>query len=537
MGKPDSRRGSLGLFVIVVLAGAGTMIVELAAVRVLAPWFGTSAAVWTNVIGVVLFALAFGYLVGAQLAARERPQASLALALFAGAAFTAWLPSLAGPVAGFFLPSGVTLARAGDLLIWGSLATSFALFAPAALALGCVGPLAVECLHRQSGEHAGSAGGRVLCASTLGSLAGTFGTTHYLLPTLGIAWTFYLAAAVMASLGVLSWWLARPRSTLGALPLLLAGSAVLGHGYGGPQLGEDTRLLESIQSPYQFVRVVERGEGEQLSRQLQVNEGFDSYQSVWQPQPGLLPPGYYYNYFALPAWWSHAEGDWSLLVLGLGAGTAWRVLEGTMPEGAHLDAHGVEIDPLVVSLARRWMDLPEDGENHRTLAGWDARAALSRDERKFDQIILDTYANQMEVPPHLSSVEFFELVEARLTPGGWLSINIGGFALDDPVVSAIAETAAVAFGSEALLLRVPFSRNVVAYLRRGVPLPTPGSSTWALPDGDVSALLAPCEMEGRWALMEPPVVAPLSDDRNAIETLQRRSLELAAAQIAAHKLR
>ena len=52
------RERSVGLLVLVALAGAGTMVVELSAVRVLAPWFGTSTAVWTNVIGVVLLAWA-----------------------------------------------------------------------------------------------------------------------------------------------------------------------------------------------------------------------------------------------------------------------------------------------------------------------------------------------------------------------------------------------------------------------------------------------------------------------------------------------
>ena len=91
------------------MAGAGTMTVELAAVRMLAPWFRTSLVVWTNVIGVILLALALGYLVGGRLSAGPAPARRLGVLLLAAAAATAWLPWLAGAVAGWLLPDGLTL--------------------------------------------------------------------------------------------------------------------------------------------------------------------------------------------------------------------------------------------------------------------------------------------------------------------------------------------------------------------------------------------------------------------------------------------
>ena len=534
MPKPG---GSAGLLAVVAFAGAGTMVVELAAVRVLAPWFGTSATVWTNVIGVVLLALALGYLLGSRLAALPGPGRRLGWSLVLAAVAVAWLPALANPIAGYFLPPGVTLDRAASLLMWGSLATSFVLFAPAALGLGCVGPLAVECVQQRSGGHAGTAGGAVLCASTLGSLAGTFGTTHYLVPVLGISLSFQLAGAVLALLGIVTLVMQRARLLAGGGVAILVLAAFLGPGYAQPPLAEDSTLLAAEQSAYQAVRVVERGEGADLSRQLQVNEGFDSFQSVWQPEPGLLPSGHYYNYFALPPWWSDARSPWRVLVLGLGAGSAWRVLSGTLPEGVQLEAQGVELDPIVVELARRWMELPEDGPSSRAWSGWDARAALAAMDSKFDQIVLDTYANQMEIPAHLCSREFFELVEARLAPGGWLCINIGGFGTDDPVVRAVACTAAAAFGGDALVLRVPFSRNCVAFLRRDAAVPLPLHADWSIEAGSsargrsVAALLGPVELDGAWEVLGPDREAPLTDDRNGIEVLQRESIRLAARRL------
>ena len=156
------------------------MTVELAAVRLIAPWYGTSAAVWTNVIGVILLALAVGYLVGARLSRGPSPGTWLGRALLLASIFTVWLPFGAGPVCELFLPSGLALDEAAGLLRWGSLGTSILLFLPPAVVLGLVGPLSVELVMSGRGGHAGDAGGRVLAASTLGSLVGTFGTTHVL---------------------------------------------------------------------------------------------------------------------------------------------------------------------------------------------------------------------------------------------------------------------------------------------------------------------------------------------------------------------
>lgn len=525
----SAPRGTAGLLVLVFLAGAGTMSVELAAVRLLAPWYGTSLAVWTNVIGVVLLALALGYLLGARLAASREPARALALALVVAGATVLALPALARPVAAAFLPPGQTLDGAAELLAWGSLATSLVLFLPPALALGCIGPLAVELVQGRTGVHPGTAGGRVLCASTLGSLLGTFGTTHVFLPRVGLGLTFGAAGALLLILGALLL-VRRGRAGRGAAAgaVLLAAVAAWAPAPGTVELPAGTRLLEERESPYQRVRVVEAGEGALAWRLLQVNEGFDSFQSVWSPRPGLLGGGHYYDAFALPAWWDGAVGDWNVLVLGLGGGTVWRVLEGALPEGARLVSVGVELDPVVVELAQRWMDLPGSGPEREILSGWDARAALPWLRGSFDQIVLDVYANQMEIPAHLATRELFALLAERLRPGGWLVVNVGGFGLSDPVVEAVAATIAGVFGGECLALAVPFSRNAALVARRAGRVPGPGSAGWVAGEWPVAPLLERMAIPGAWRRFGAGDGPQLSDDRSGLEWLQRRSVERAS---------
>ena len=58
------RAGAALLLGTVFASGAAVMIVEMTAVRAVQPFFGSTTYVWTNVIAVVLAALAVGYALG-----------------------------------------------------------------------------------------------------------------------------------------------------------------------------------------------------------------------------------------------------------------------------------------------------------------------------------------------------------------------------------------------------------------------------------------------------------------------------------------
>lgn len=550
MGDPDStdagptvaiRPGVL--LTVVGLAGGATMVVELGAVRLLAPWFGASSSVWTNVIGVVLAALAVGYTLGARLASGPRPLASLRSVLLGGAVLAVSLPGLTPWVAGAFMPDGVALAGASRLLVWGSLASALVLFLPIAACLGCACPLAVESLQRERGDAAGHAGGHVLASSTLGSLAGTFGTTHLFVPVLGTTLTFLGAGAVLFLCGLL----VRPeasqrRGTQLGLFIVAFGLVFFsgwprsGAGVRGAS-GPQERLLEAAESPYQSLRVVERGEGSGRIRMLQVNESLDSFQSVWTPEVGLLPPGFYYNHFALPYGWTRRElgsapSSWDVFIVGLGAGTAIRVLEGVVDPVTRLGVTGVELDPAVIRLAEAHFELDARGDHRTIVGGLDGRAALAMDERQYDQVIVDAYANNMEVPPHLASVEAFAAARERLREGGWLTVNVGGFGVEDPVVGGVAGAIAAAFGGPVSVFRVPFSRNLSLHARRGATVPAPGTrafgSLGAPLVGGLDRLLPALQLSGAWRVVEATPSGPLlTDQRSNMEALQARSIAIA----------
>lgn len=504
-------------------AGACTMILELSAVRLLAPWFGTSLVVWTNVIAVILLALAMGYFLGGRLAACASPLSILGWMLLAAAALVAWLPHFGASLARALLPEEIALQDAAGLVGWGSLAIAVVVFLPPAALLGTVCPLVVEGLARAKNLSPGRAGGQVLFVSTLGSLVGVFSTSHLLLPTLGLQRTFWLVSVFLLVAGGVAMFLGQGlRSGRFALmlvfPLSMTAPLV---GPARPRLRAGVVELASRESTYQSLRVVEDRTTATPMRFLQINEGFDSFQSVWQAQPGLLPAGYYYNDFLLPLLWNEGQVPWHVLVLGLGAGTVARVFEG---ESADARLVGVELDAAIVDLGRSYFDLETAGERLSVWPGLDARVALRVGNDSFEQIILDCYANQVEIPYHLCTLEFFQEVRARLAEGGWFTANLGGFDFTDPVVASVASTCATAFESAILLLRVPWSRNYLLLARRNAPLP------WS--DGTLDAgtrqsrlVLGPRRLPGFTRLVEPEGRnRSLTDDWCPIENLQFRSL-------------
>lgn len=427
------------LYLVAAATGAAVLVVELMAVRLMAPWFGQSQLVWTNVIGVVLAALAAGQWLGGRWAEKQRGTGPSALLLAAGGLSIA-LPELVDWLATRVRPDGLALEEAYPFVTIGSLIVALLAVGAPMVAMGAITPWLVR-LSRGAQDQPGRVAGAVLAAGTLGSLVGAFGATHALLPTLGSAGSVRLAGVVLV-LGALAMpggW--RPGRSWGFLLLPLGARLI-------PQPPEHPEVLQVIETPYQFARVEVDTDGTRL---LRLNEGLDSFHSAYVP--GALWTGRYFDAFAFPALVAPpgANGERRLLVLGLGAGTMARQAALLDPE---LIVSGVEIDPVLIELGRIWFDLPEPVG----VSIADARIALQAEPALFSAILVDCYSQQIYLPPHLCTFEFFELLRARLVAGGVAALNLSGRTREDPVVAAVAFTFGAVF-PEATMARVPGTRN------------------------------------------------------------------------------
>lgn len=416
---------------IVAVVGAASLGSEIAAARLIAPWFGASTIVWANTIATVLVALSIGYWYGGRLAERDPTVHGLARLVMIAAALLALVPFIAGP---FLSVSVQALDQVEAGAFVGSLIAVMVLIAFPVMVLGAAAPYAIR-LSVKTADEAGNVAGRLYAISTIGSLAGVFLSALLLVPLLGTRRTFIVFALSLAlvAMPALSWrWLALP------LLMIVALFAPVGE---IKSAGASTVIWES-ETEYQYARVVQFSDGE---RWLELNEG-QAVHSVYRPG-AWLTNNYWDEALVLP-WAARDQRPRSLAVLGNAAGTVARAYSHFYPD-ARVD--GVEIDGQLSDAGRRYFDL---GSPNLHLHTADARPFLRRSDRKWDAILVDAY-RQPYIPFYMTTSEFFNSVAEHLNPGGVVMVNVGHPEGSDALEASLTATMKTQFTA---VLRDPSER-------------------------------------------------------------------------------
>jgi spermidine synthase len=382
------------------IVGAASLGTEIAAARLLAPWFGASTIVWANTIATVLLALAIGYWFGGRIADRDPSLQGLSRLVVLAAGLLAIVPFVAGP---FLRVSVDALDSVEAGAFAGSLLAVLVLVAVPVLVLGMAAPYAVR-LSVARVEEAGRITGRLYAISTVGSLAGVFLSALLLIPLVGTRRTFLAFALSLALVALPA--LGR-RFVLAPVGVAL----LLAVPVGTVKSTAGTRVLWDHETEYQYARVVESG-GE---RRLELNEG-QAIHSVYRPGHWLT--GDYWDEMLVLPFAAARRAPRSVAILGNAAGTTARAYGHYFPR-ARVDA--VEIDAELTKVGRELFDLR--GRRLRVYTA-DARPFLRRTQRRWDVIVVDAY-RQPYIPFYLTTREFFALVRERLAPGGVVLVNVG----------------------------------------------------------------------------------------------------------------
>ena len=404
--------------------GAASLGAEIAAARLLAPYFGASTIIWANTIATVLVALSAGYAVGGKLADRRADLHGLCAIVLGAGVLLAIVPFVSDP----FLHEAVKALGAlsvGGFL--GSLAAVLVLVAVPVLLLGMVAPYANRLAVARVAD-TGTVTGRLYAISTAGSLVGTFLAALVLIPLIGTHRTFLVFALVLAlaaAAGAGSWRFLAVGAAIAALlaiPPVAIGADVAG-----------ARVIFSTETQYQYARVLQLPTGE---RWLELNEGvaIHSLYRPWSYETG----GYWDDFLVLP-FAGRSAPPRRVAILGDAAGTVARAYGHYFPS-TRVDA--VEIDGELTAIGRRYFGLR--GPNLHLYTA-DARPWLESSRARYDAIFLDAY-RQPYIPFYLLTREFFKLMRDHLSPGGMVIVNVGHIPGSDALEKVVSATLHAVFG-------------------------------------------------------------------------------------------
>ena len=422
----------------VFVSGAVLLGVEIAASRVVAPYFGNSLYVWGSLIGVVLTGLAIGYWLGGVLADRL-PVTRLLLGVMGLAA----LLVLAIPFVDEAVLEWVVGWDAGPRL--NPLIASVILFGPMSVAMACVTPIAVR-LRARSLARVGRTAGRLFSVSTAGSIAGTLATAFFLIPELGVDQLIATgAAALLAAVAVVA--LAERQVAAALLAAVATAGAVVAAVSLAPETGgtlsgaaaqnwsplyrmrgsetvldardpraaiaqPELRVVFSQDTQYHRLSVVEDVD----SRYLRFDNSLQSAMYIDDPLETRFA---YTDLFHLAK--AYNPEARTILFIGLGAGSSEKRM---LQDFDDVQLHAVEIDPVVAEVAHDWFELPRDDPRLEVSVG-DGRRFLADDEARWDAIVIDAFFADA-IPFHLVTQEFLQLARSRLEPGGVVVTNAIG---------------------------------------------------------------------------------------------------------------
>ena len=407
-GSANTGMSSVMLLLAAFAAGAGVMVYELLAVRILQRDFGGTMDVWAAEIAVCLAALALGYTFGGYAADRWPTP----LGLYAALAF--------GGAGGFFVEP-LALATA-DLLfqidygiVWHPLvAAGVSTFIPV-FALGTVMPQTVR-LYARRLDRVGHAAGRVAAAGTVGSVAGVLLTAMYLLRIWGVIRLLQVVSLTLLVYGVLGIVVhlargkqAQIRKTGAPAPAIVLVTVLLF------PLATEAQVRYETYSAYHHIIVADQGD----TRVLYFDQNPQSLMSISNPDSGGFE---YTDYFHMPILFDPTVSH--VLFIGLGGGTGPKNFYKHYPD---MKIDVLEIDPTVVEVARSYFHLPQDPRLNVTVG--DGRALLRRMPGNYGAVLIDAYGSGPSgayLPYHLATQEFFTQVWEKLANGGSVVYNAVG---------------------------------------------------------------------------------------------------------------
>lgn len=465
------------------------MSLEILGFRLLAPYFGYSLYVFGSLIGLILFALAAGYLFGGWLGDRGLGIKNFFKIILVGGIYVVLIS----------LSYQTVLNVTSELsILRGTLLATFILFFPPMMILASLSPYLIKIIGAYNKDKFGTVAGSIFSIGTLGSLCGTFITAFYLVPTFGAETTLYLDAAVMFLIPVM--FLAYQNKTY----LIFLTSVFLLFGRGESSVPQSIYETDSI---YNHLEIIDYGNFLSLRTEKRSSLIYSFFNKPGSERHFLL-----YDLFGLPPLIYKVENS---LLLGLGAGTLPRLHE---KFDQNFAITGVEIDQKIIDLGMRFFELAK-AKNLEIVVG-DARPFLKKTETKFDLVEIDLFWGGAEIPFYLATQEFFKLTKKHLNEGGILTMNIYDPSPDKMILKPIINTIVLVYRAAYV---VPAELGSYFVLASAHDLKYDKLSSASVKDGDLRDAVEYFNGNIERVVYDPNVLV-LTDDRSPLEKLTYQAI-------------
>lgn len=394
-------------YIITFIASFCSLVIEMVAGRILAPFVGVSIYTWTSIIGVILAGISIGAYIGGKLADRFTSRKTLGwLLLLSGIASLSIIP-LANFVAAYRFPFS---------LMWRIFTVTALIFFIPGCILGTISPVVVKLTLRNL-DRAGNVIGKIYAFSTLGAIAGTFMTGFVLISWMGTR-NIILAMGVILMLAALGSGTLFKTAKAFAAFLVIALFLVTGaYSLAGKIPGID-RFYYYKESDYFTIKLTKTTSADRKTplQAMVLDNLIHSYVALDNP----LHIEYEYEriYAEVLKWLYPNQAAFKSLTIGGGGYTFPRYMEISFP-AAQIDV--VEIDPQVTKVVYEHLGLPK--ESRVRTFNTDGRWFVMNCREKYDLIFTDAF-NDLSIPYHLTTKEFVEELKQILTPQGILLSNV-----------------------------------------------------------------------------------------------------------------
>ena len=393
--------------VVVFIASFCTLVIELVAGRIMAPYVGVSLYTWTSIIGVVLAGISIGAYLGGLIADRYPRSSTLGWLLFLSGLGALSISPLTNLIGGAQFQT--------SLMIRILLITTIIFFVPSCL-LGMISPVVVK-LTLNNLERTGNIVGKIYAFSTLGSILGTFATGFFLISWMGTRNLLFTTGILLLLAAPLFGGFFLQRKRIALFLLLLLCLWPLYHYASSPVLGQGALFFK--ESDYYTIRL--HGDTEKGKERLITLYLDQLTHSCSDPDnPLRLQYRYIRSYKEIVQWQAGRRKSFKTLFIGGGGYTFPRFIEASYP---HAEIDVIEIDPMVTEVSRKYLGI--SGSSRIQTFNEDGRWFVmnQKGEGKYDFIFEDVF-NDLSIPYHLTTKEFAIELKRLLKKDGLLLTNV-----------------------------------------------------------------------------------------------------------------